>query len=75
MNEDLVIKKLITLEEDVAVIKEKAAKLDMFDTLLTGQDKMIKILDRLDQERIFTNEKINQLEADIQRIKLQLNMA
>lgn len=75
MNEDLMIKKLIILEQDVTVIKETIKKLDGWDNLISGQDKMIRILERLDQERVFTNQKINELENDVQHIKKHLHLA
>ncbi|MEK7083652.1 MAG: hypothetical protein AAB932_00260 [Patescibacteria group bacterium] len=47
MNEDLIIQKIIKLEEDVEEIKERmATKLDMRE-LQSGQDKMIRILERV----------------------------
>jgi hypothetical protein len=52
------------------------------DEILTGQDKMITILERLDQERVFTNEAVKRLEAqvevnthDIKVIKERLQIA
>lgn len=69
------IEKIINLEADVAVIKEKVGKIDLIDNVLEGQDKMITILSRLDQERIFNTERIKRLEEDARKIKLQLQMA
>jgi hypothetical protein len=61
MQEDLMIQKIVNLEADVAVIKEKIGKIDLIDDVLSGQDKMITILSRLDQERIFNTERIKRL--------------
>jgi len=79
MDEDKVIGKLIghddrlqRIEDDMVVVKEKVS---LIDDLLLGQDKMMKILLRVDQERVFTNEKIKQLEADVKQIKLHLQIA
>ena len=75
MNEDLLIQKITGLEEDVKIIKEKINKVDLIDDVLAGQDKMIQILMRVDQERLFTNERMKRLEEDVQRIKLHLQLA
>ena len=74
MNEDLIIQKVISLEEDMKVVKEKVSKLDLIDALLQGQDKMIRILERVDQERVFTNEKIRHLEMEVKQIKEYLHI-
>ncbi len=74
MNEDLFIKKIITLEEDMVIVKEKLKKLDLLDSIMEGQDKMVAILERLDHERVFTNRKIDELENDMKRVKLHLQM-
>lgn len=74
MNEDLVIQKIIKLEEDVAFLKEKIVKVDMLDELMVGQDKMIKILERLDDERVLMNDRITYLEKDVTMIKDHLHL-
>jgi len=89
MNEDLIIQKIIKLEEDMKEVKETmATKMDIKE-LLDGQDKMIRILERVDQERVFTNsrmerfetqgsngeERIMKLEKDVQAIKQHLQLA
>lgn len=42
------------------------------DRVLDGQDKMTVILQRLDQERIFTIERIRHLEEEVDKIKAHL---
>jgi hypothetical protein len=81
MNEDLFIKKVIKLEEDMIYVKEKIQKIDMLDDLIKGQDKMIAILERIDQERILTEHTLKKVEKevglntmDIKKIKVQLHM-
>jgi len=59
--QDRIIIKLISVDTDVKELKEKSKKLDMFDTLLEGQDKMIRILERVDQERVFTNQRLEKI--------------
>lgn len=75
MDEDKVILKLIDHDERLKRIEENMATKNDIANLLVGQDKMMQILLRVDQERIFTNEKIKQLEADVKTIKLQLQIA
>lgn len=54
MDENLIIQKIIKLEEDMKEVKETmSTKMDIRE-ILNGQDKMIKILERVDQERVFT---------------------
>lgn len=45
------------------------------DEILTVLDKQTVILQRLDQERVFTNERIHTLERDVQQIKVRLAIA
>ena len=90
MNEDLVIKKVIKLEEDMSWMKEKMTyvtkKIDSFEN---GQDKMIAILERLDQEWVLTEHHLKQVDEehkalknnqaktdeDVRKIKIQLKIA
>lgn len=75
MDEDKIILEILNLKADVKDIRETMATKNDIADLLAGQDKMIQILSRVDQERVFTNEKIRQLEADVKTIKLQLQIA
>lgn len=51
---------------DVTDLKEKNSR------IIDGQDKMMLILQRLDQERIFTIERVRHLEEEIGKIKTHL---
>ena len=51
---------------DVTDLKEKNSR------IIDGQDKMMLILQRLDQERIFTIERVRHLEEEIGKIKAHL---
>ena len=75
MNEDLLISKIIKLEEDVAGIKEKVKKLDEWDTMMHGQVLMTKILQDIRQEQAFGSQRVTRLEEDVKMIKLRLGMA
>ena len=54
MNEDKIISKLIEHDRKLDEVVTKSEFNDFKDKVLTGQDKMMNILERLDQERIFT---------------------
>lgn len=75
MNEDKIIQKLLEHDGRFENIERKMADKDDVNGLLNGQDKMITILMRIDQERVFTNERIKRLEREIEQIKLQLQVA
>lgn len=82
-------KKIDRLELEILTIKEQlgmSVTKDEFtsfkdeftsfkDDTLKGQDQMITILQRLDQERIFGIERIKRIESDVDKIKLQLKIA
>lgn len=75
MDEDKFIKKIIKLEEDVEEIKKTMATKDDVDKILNGQDKMIQLFTRIDQERLFGNERMKRLETDVKMIKQHLQLA
>lgn len=51
MNEDLVLKKLVNLEEDSKETKKKLAEHDSkLDRILTNQDEMIGFMKRWEEE-------------------------
>lgn len=76
MNEDLVIKKLVNLEQDMIEVKKKVNEHDSkLDKLLIGQDEMIGLMKRWDEERIHMNQKITELDEDVSKIKFQLKLA
>jgi hypothetical protein len=78
MNEDKIIQHIVELKldindikEDVFEIKQKFVTRDEFLSLM---DKHMAILQRLDQERIFTTEWVRRIEADVTRIKEHLHI-
>lgn len=75
MNEDKIIEKLIQIDGHLDHVVTKQEFSDFKDAYFSGQDKMIRILERIDQERVFTNEKIKHLEADLEMVKLRLQIA
>ena len=87
--EDKIIEKLIELDEKLSATVTTGEFNKFKNNLIDGQDKMIKILDRLDTERIFTEQWIQRMEKDfetqkqtirehedlLRKIKLQLQIA
>ena len=70
---DKVIKKLVEHDEkfDNMVTKDEFA--EFRDEMLNGQDKMMTILQRLDEERIFTNKWIGEIEEQVEESKNEIN--
>ena len=89
MDEDKVINKLLEHDDRLDKLVTKADFFEFKNGITKVQDEMLGILRRLDQERIFTNEVIRQMqeelrdqkkvserhETQIQRIKQQLQIA
>ena len=89
MDEDKVINKLQEHDDRLDKLVTKADVFEFKNGITKVQDEMLGILRRLDQERIFTNEVIRQMqeelreqkkvserhETQIQRIKQQLQIA
>jgi hypothetical protein len=82
MSEDTILNKLVEHDEQfsklVTIEEFQKFKNEMFN----GQDKMMTILQRLDEERIFTNKWIKDIEdkvetnrVEIQNLKLRLNVS
>ena len=74
MNEDKIIQKLIEHDERFDSIEQKLDSKLGRDEYLKGQDEIMTILRRLDQERIFTAEWIRRIENDVDKVKKQLNI-
>ncbi len=75
MNEDKIIQKLIEIDAklDNVVVKDdlNSFKKEYFN----GQDQVLAILKRLDEERTFTIEWVRRIETDVARIKEVLKIA
>ncbi|KKQ27988.1 MAG: hypothetical protein US42_C0003G0045 [Candidatus Magasanikbacteria bacterium GW2011_GWC2_37_14] len=79
MNEELLIQKVIGLEADMKEVKQTLGeingKISLFDDLLSGQDKMIQLLTRVDQESVFFNNRIRRLEEDrVQKLETDMKI-
>jgi len=71
MAEDKIIKKLLEHDDE---FEKTRGELKIFrDDVLSGQDRMMVILQRLDQERVFTNETIKRLEMSIKTQETEIN--
>jgi hypothetical protein len=66
---DQTVEKLITRDEF------RSSLSDLRHDLMTKMDSMTIILQRLDQERVFTVEWIRQVESDIEMLKKHLSLA
>ncbi|MFH1823077.1 MAG: hypothetical protein ABH830_05260 [Patescibacteria group bacterium] len=80
MNEEKVINKIFELEDKIVLLKNDID--DKFRENTSANEKMIEILQRLDQERIFTAEWVKRIEAqvednkkEIHKLKQQLKIA
>ncbi|KKW32824.1 MAG: hypothetical protein UY76_C0016G0011 [Candidatus Uhrbacteria bacterium GW2011_GWA2_52_8d] len=72
---DKIIEKLIEMDQKIDDIRsDMATKIDI-NELRTVLDNQGVILQRLDQERIFTLERIKRIEADVDKMKVVLHIA
>ncbi len=75
MNEDKILQKLAEHDARLDRLEEKMDQMVTKDEFNAKMDKVLTILGRLDQERIFTQEWIHRIEADVEKIKRQLHIA
>ena len=68
MPEDKIIQKLLEHDKRLDQIEERVEKTLTLDDYLKGQDKILAVLQRLDQERVFTSEWIRRIESDVERV-------
>lgn len=61
--------KLVDHDSQLENINTKLKKLDLIDDLIAGQDKMIRILERIDHERVATNSRLDRHEERIVRLE------
>lgn len=80
MLEDKIIVKLLDLEGRMDKFATKVELKALRDEVMQSQDQMMVILNRLDQERIFTHRWVKDIEnkvevhdVDIKNIKVHLN--
>lgn len=66
MNEDKIISKLIEHDKKIDEVVTKTEFAEFRDKVLTGQDRMMNVLERLDQERIFTTAWVGRIEKEVE---------
>lgn len=72
MASDKIIQKLLEHDEQLEFICENMATKNEINALLDGQDQMITILKRLDEERIFTIEWVRRIEKEVEEQKKKI---
>jgi hypothetical protein len=76
MTDNAIIQKLLEHDARFDRIEQTMVTKDEFtafkDQVLTSLDQMMVILQRLDQERVFTNERIKRIEADLAEQQAEL---
>ncbi|MCC7356740.1 MAG: hypothetical protein IT410_03995 [Candidatus Doudnabacteria bacterium] len=75
MNEEKILSKLIEHDERLDRIEQNMATKSELGALSNAIDKVLVIVQKLDQERIFTYKWISRIEGDIDRIKRRLDIA
>ena len=76
MNEDKILSKLIEHDERLDRIENNMITFDGdLKGVITTLDKVLVIVQKLDQERIFTYKWISRIEGDVDRIKRRLDIA
>lgn len=74
MEDNKVLHKLIEHGERLETIEKNLSKGVTLDIFNDRMDKMMTILQRLDQERLFTVEWVKRIEKDVEKIKEHLNI-
>ncbi len=73
--ENKIIEKLVEMDQKIDSIQNELSTKPSRDEVLTEFDRQGVILQRLDQERIFTLERIKPIEADVAHMKVVLHIA
>ena len=75
MNEEKIITTLLDHGERLTRIEERMVTKDDLKPIIKALDQQSVILQRLDQERVFTIERVKGIEKDIAELKIQLKLA
>ena len=67
--EDKIIEKLVEMDQKIDSIKIELSTKPSREEILTEFDRQGVILQRLDQERLFTLERIKRIETDVEQMK------
>ena len=71
-NEEKIIKKLIEHDGRFDGLVTKTEFQGFKEEVLNGQEKMITILKRLDEERVFTTEWVRRIEKEVEKQKEEI---
>lgn len=74
MNEDSILKKLGEHDERFDTLVTKAEFGEFKDRMLSTQDHILTIVQRLDEERVFSGRWVERMEQEIQKIKAHLKI-
>lgn len=69
-----VYKKLLDHDQELAAIRREIVHKNQFEQSIQSLDKILQIVTRLDQERVFTSEWIRRIERDVERLKRRLQV-
>ena len=75
MDESLIIQKLVSLDEKISGLATQESLRKLSTDITHALDDQMVILQRLDQERLFTIERIKRIEVDVEELKIRLKMA
>ncbi len=73
--EDKIINKLVEMDEKIDRMQSIMATKADLEPIYDALDQQGQILQRLDQERLFTLERIKRIEADVENMKAVLKIA
>lgn len=75
MDENKVIQKLVEIDEKLNRLATQESVNTFKEEVTQTLDNQTVILKRLDQERLFMLERVKRIEADVEKLKLQLHLA
>jgi len=75
MNENKIIQKLIELDEKIDKLPSQEYADVRFDDVMSTLDAHTQMLECLDQERLFTIERVKRIEDDVKRLKVHSKLA
>ena len=72
MGETKIIQKLIEHDQKLEQLVAKEEFADFRSEVSSTQDEMLKILHRLDQERIFTTKWVQRIESEVEEHRIEI---
>ncbi len=71
--QDRTILAVTSLQESVEKVQENLSHIVTREEYLTGQDQILKKLDTLETEKIFTDSRITRLETQVKTVEAKMN--